>query len=316
MADFEITRRKALAGAGGAAALGGVALFGGSLLGSDWATADTDTTETLNDVSETATTPYAVGDNGVVLERGDGGAWQTVVDDGPAGDGRNLLAADATADGERLWFAGASGAVGALDVSEGNAGPTDYSAPTDSTANFDGLAVTGAAGEERVYLTDQSGQVFASHDGGESWQRTTPGSGASMPAVSFHGGTAGHACDTDGTVFATSDGETWSEIGVEDADVSYYGIDCTASDDVTVVGGNGTVRTYDGETWGEANVGDARLNAVTAGDRTLAVGASGAVFEGEDWVGVATPTDENLRAVLAGEERAIAVGASGTVIER
>ncbi|MBP1987926.1 WD40/YVTN/BNR-like repeat-containing protein [Halolamina salifodinae] len=315
MVDFEITRRKALAGAGAGAAVGGAALFGGSVLGSDWATADTDTTETLHDVSGTATSSFAVGDNGVVLERGDGGAWQTVVDSGPTGDGRDLLAADATDDGERLWFAGASGAVGALDVSEGNAGPTDYSAPTDSTANFDGLAVTGAAGEEHVYLTDQSGQVFASHDGGESWQRTTPGSSASMPAVSFYGARAGHVCDTDGTVFATTDGETWSEIGVEDADVSYYGIDGTASDDVTVVGGNGTVRTYDGETWSETNVGDARLNAVTTGSEHIAVGASGAVFQGEDWVGVATPTDENLHAVLTGE-RSIAVGASGTVIER
>lgn len=324
MADYGITRRKALAGIGGVAVLGGatVASDAGSLLGGGWTTADTDTTETLHDVARTASTPFAVGTGGRVLERGSDGGWSTVVEDGPDGDGRDLFAADATGDGAQLWFAGASGALGAYDVETGEVTPhdpadiEDYSAPTDRTGNFDGLAVTGDAGDAHVYVTDQSGHIFTSHDGGETWSDTTPGSGATIPAIEFRSERAGHLCDTDGTVFATTDGETYEQIGIEDADVSYYGLASDGSDDVIVVGGGGTVRTYNGTAWEEASVGDPRLNDVTTASGRVAVGAGGAIFEADgEWSEATTPTDENLHAVVGGD-RAIAVGASGTVVEK
>lgn len=318
MADFELTRRKALAGLGGAAVAGGAVVLAGpgSLLGGEWGTADTDTTETLYDVASAGDTAFAVGSGGRVLERESDGQWTTVVEDGPDGNGRNLLAADATEDGAELWFVGASGTLGAYDVEAGElvAGES-HTAPGDQTGNFDGLAVTGDAGDAAVYVADQSGQVFVSTDDGETWSSSTPGGGATIPAVDFHSEQAGHLCDTDGSVFATTDGETWEEIGIEDADVSYYGLASDGPDDVTVVGGNGTVREYDGESWSESNVGDPQLNAVTTDGGGIAVGESGAVFEGDEWVGTATPTDENLHAVV-GDDRAIAVGASGTVIEK
>jgi photosystem II stability/assembly factor-like uncharacterized protein len=303
-------------------AIGGTAglLGGDSLAGEGWTTADTDTTETLHDVTAAATTAYAVGTNGRVLERGDDGAWTTVLEDGPGVDGNDLLAVDATDDGQAIWFAGASGALGAYDTEAGeltfeSGAASDHSAPGDRTGNFDGLAVTGDGDDATVYVTDQSGHVYASTDGGETWSDATPGSGSRIPAIDFRSERAGHLVDTNGSVFATTDGETWEEIGVEDADETYYGVQSDGAEDVTVVGDDGTVRAYDGAAWGESNAGDARLNGVDTDGTAVAVGAGGAVFEGSEWREADTPTDENLHAVARGT-RAYAVGASGTVIER
>jgi hypothetical protein len=322
VSDFEISRRKALAGIGGVAAIGGTAgLLDGDLLpGEGWTPADTDTSETLHDVAAATTTAYAVGTNGRVLERGSDGAWTTVLEDGPGGDGNDLLAVDATDDGRDIWFAGASGALGAYDTEAGeltfeSGAASDQSALGDRTGNFDGLAVTGDGGEANVYVTDQSGHVYASSDGGETWSDTTPGSGSRLPAIDFRSERAGHAVDTNGSVFATTDGETWAEIGVEDADETYFGVQSDGAEDVTVVGDGSTVRTYDGAAWGESNVGDARLNGVSTDGTAVAVGAGGAVFEGSEWREANSPTDENLHAVARGA-RAYAVGASGTVIEK
>jgi hypothetical protein len=157
--------------------------------------------------------------------------------------------------------------------------------------------------------------VYASSDGGETWSDTTPGSGSRLPAIDFRSERAGHAVDTNGSVFATTDGETWAEIGVEDADETYFGVQSDGAEDVTVVGDGGTVRTYDGAAWGGTTLGDARLNGVTTDGTAVAVGAGGAVFEGSDWQEANSPTDENLHAVARGA-RAYAVGASGTVIEK
>lgn len=319
MADFELTRRKALAGIGVAAVGGAAGVLGTDALGgSGWTTADSDTTEDLHDVALTAEAPFAIGTNGRLLERGSEG-WTTVLEDGPGGDGNDLYAADATDDGAELWIAGASGAVGVYDVAagelrDGDEGAADYSAPGDRTGNFDGLAVAGDAGEATVFLSDQSGHVYRSTDGGATWSDATPGTGAAIPAVELRNEGAGHLIDTNGAVFATSDGGTWEKIGIEDADATYHDLASDGADEVTVVGGRGTVRRYDGESWGESTLGDAQLNGVTTEGTRVAVGAGGAVFAGSDWTEANTPTDENLRAVARGE-RAYAVGASGTVIE-
>ena len=319
MSEFEITRRQALAGVGVAAAGGAAGVLSTDTLGGGgWTVADSDTTEDLHDVALTAGSPFAVGTNGRLLERGSDG-WTTVLETGPAGDGNDLYAADATDDGAELWIAGASGAVGVYDVEagelrDGDEGAADYSAPGDRTGNFDGLAVAGDAGEATVFLSDQSGHVYRSTDGGATWSDATPGAGAAIPAIAVRGERAGHLIDTNGSVFATDDGETWEKIGIGDADATYHDLASDGADDATVVGGRGTVRTYDGESWGESTLGDAQLNGVTTDGTRVAVGAGGAVFEGGDWAEANTPTDENLHAVARGE-RAYAVGASGTVIE-
>lgn len=328
MPESQLTRRKTLAGIGGVLAVGGAAALGGdNLLPTGWHTADTDTTETLHDVQDTLTNPFAVGGNGRVLERTGDGVWRTKIEDGPNGNGNNLYAADATDDGRRLWFVGASGAVGEYDVKTGTLidhdplgadGTDDYSGPNDQTGNFDGLAVTGNADEAHVYITDQSGHVLYSHDNGKTWSDVTPGSGSTIPAIDFRDDRKGHLCDTNGSVFATEDGETWEKIGIEDANVNYYGLESDGSDDVTIVGGNGIVREYDGASWGEENLGDKTLNGVytTGTDVGAAVGDDGVVFEDPGtWTQAETPTDENLKNVTYSDVTA-AVGASGTIIEK
>lgn len=317
-------------GIGSAAVAGGIAVITGrgqAAVPTGWHMAETDTTQTLHDVQDTLTNPFAVGGNGRVLERTSDGLWTTKIEDGPSGNGNDLFAADATDDGRRLWFSGASGALGEYDVKTGTLidhdplggdGTDDNSGPNDQTGNFDGLAVTGNADEAHVYITDQSGHVLYSHDNGETWNDTTPGSGSTIPAIDFRDDRKGHLCDTNGSVFATEDGENWSKIGIEDASVNYYGIESDGSDDVTVVGGNGKIREYNGSSWDEEDLGDKAFNGVYTTDvgTGAAVAEDGVVFEDPGtWTYAETPTDENLKNVTYGDVTA-AVGASGTIIEK
>lgn len=283
----------------------------------DWELIETPVDSTLHDVAHTATTPHAVGAGGLVIERTSAG-WELVLDGGPTGNGNDLYGADVTDDGKRLWFVGASGAIGEYDVETGNL--EDRSAPNDHTENFNDVAVTGAAGDADVYVADDSGAVHYSFDNGEegTWEYEVPGSGDALNAIDFHGDREGHVIAEGGTVFATDDGTTWNRIGVEDADVSFYGLDADAVDDVTVSGGNGTIQSYDGSQWAPTDLGDAELRDVeTDGDDAYAIGGGGVIFErdGGVWSQNATPVGENLLAVARGGVD-LAVGASGTVLER
>ena len=283
---------------------------------SDWTVAETPVDTSLHGVAY-ATNAYAVGGGGTILERRDGG-WQTVLQGGPTGNGNDLFGMDVTDDGKRLWVVGASGAIGEYDVTTGNL--VDRSAPNDSTSNFNDVAVTCDAGETEVYVADDSGAIHYSFENGEegTWEYSTPGSGAGLEAIDFYSNRSGHAIDTDGDVFATDDGVTYDTIGIEDADVTFYGLDSDAANDVIVSGGNGSVFDYNGSQWTTTTLGDADLFDIeTAGDDGYAVGSDGAVFElsGGEWSRMTTPVGENLDAVARGDTD-IVVGASGTVLER
>lgn len=137
-------------------------------------------------------------------------------------------------------------------------------------------------------------------------------------AIEFYADGSGHAIDTSGQVFATSDGVTWEPIGIEDADVTFYGLDSDAADDVFVCGGNATVFEYAGVEWIPESLGDARLDDIeTDSDTGIAVGGGGAIFEfmDEKWTRATTPTGENLKGVARGE-RDLAVGASAVVLAK
>jgi photosystem II stability/assembly factor-like uncharacterized protein len=329
MSELQLTRRKALVGLGAAAFATGTSTLEGASdtdLTTGWHLADTSTAEKLHDVQNTLTNPFAVGGNGVILERTADSVWRTEVEDGPSGNGNNLYAADATDDGRRLWVSGASGALGEYDVKTGEliehdplgGGSDDYSGPDDQTGNFDGLAVTGMADEAHVYITDQSGHVLYSHDNGETWNDVTPGSGSTIPAIDFRDERKGHLCDTNGSVFATEDGENWEKIGIENANVNYYGIESDGEDEVYVVGGGGIIREYNGNSWDTEDLGDERLNGVytNAAGAGAAVGDNGEVLENPGvWSRAKTPTDENLHNVTYGDVTA-AVGANGIIIEK
>lgn len=285
----------------------------------DWTAAKTPIDGTLHDVRYTATNPHAVGAGGVLIERTAGG-WETVFRGGVSGNGNGLYGAAVTDDGKRLWMVGNSGAVGEYDVETGNL--TDRSKPTGASNQFNSVAVTGPAGDADVYVVDDSGLVYYSFANGEegTWNYLTPGSGSGIPAAEFYDARAGTLIDTNGKVFATDDGTTWNPFGIGDADTTFAGLDADGPDDVTVVGGNGSLYVYDGVEWRSARIAEAGLkDVITGAAGGVAVGGSGTVVERADgeWCVVDTPSGQNLRAVAAFDgDRDYAVGASGTVLER
>nr|WP_233739906.1 hypothetical protein [Halovenus carboxidivorans] len=310
---YPLTRRTVLQTTGAAAV--GVVGFSGLAAASDWTVADTPTGDTLHDVTYTSAGAYAVGGSGIGIERTANG-WVTAFSGGPTGNGNNLYGSDVTDDGDVLWFVGASGAIGAYDVSTGTV--RDYSAPNDVTNNFNDVAVTGPAGDANVYVAGDSGKVYYSFDNGETFDSVTPGSGSSINAIDFYDTRSGHLVDGNQSAFATDDGTTWAKIGVEDADGNLYGVDSDAADDVSVATGVGTVSRYDGAGWTPEPVGNLELRDVEIdGTAGLTGGDSGRVFErdADGWTELSTPVEENLKAVVRGDPD-IAVGAAGTVIER
>ena len=285
--------------------------------GDDWIVESTETDETLHDVVAADAGRFAVGDGGVLTAPGPDG-WVTLRDGGPTGNGNDLYGAAVTDDGERVWFVGASGAIGEYDPAAETL--VDRSAPIDNTNNYNGVAVTGSAGDADVFVAGDSGKIYYSFENGEdgTWEDVTPGSGSSLLEIDMYGSRSGHAIDTNGRVFTTDDGVTWESIGIEDADVTFHGLDSDAADDVTVSGGNGTVLTYDGADWTPDVFGDTTLVDVeTDGDTGVAVGHGGVVQEltPDDRVVLDTPTGENLTAVDRGDDTVV-VGASGTILRR
>ncbi|PSP44626.1 hypothetical protein BRC63_02325 [Halobacteriales archaeon QH_10_70_21] len=312
------TRRSVLKLAGASAAAMAVPASGVATASEDgWRTAETPVDSTLHGVAHTAANSHAVGGGGTLIERRSGG-WTTVLQGGPTGNGNDLYGVDVTDDGKRLWLVGASGAIGEYDVITGNL--VDRSAPNDHTSNFNDVAVTGPAGDADVYVADDSGAVHYSFANGEegTWEYEAPGSGSGLSAIDFYDDRSGHVIDTNGKVFATDDGVTYEAIGIEDADVTFYGLDSDGAGDVTVSGGTASVFTYDGSQWTPESLGDTDLVDIetTAGDG-YAVGGGGVIFQlvSGEWVENDTPTGENLNGVATGAVD-LAVGAGGLVLER
>ncbi|WP_323675799.1 hypothetical protein [Halorubellus sp. PRR65] len=277
---------------------------------------------TLHDVETTAANAFAVGGAGVVVERTQDG-WRKVVDGGPTGNGNSLYGADVTDDGKRLWFVGASGAIGEYDVETGNL--ESHSAPNDSTNNFNDVAVTGDSDEANVYVAGDSGSVHYSFENGATgtWNYVAVGQGAAIQAIDFHGPRTGHLVNGNANVFYTGDGTTWNKTGIADADVSLYGVDSDAKDDVHVAAGSGVVYRYKPDSegtpkWFRTKVGEPSLRDIEkTDDDGYAVGDAGAVFDQEsgEWGRDETPNGQGLTAVVDTDGNDIAVGASGTIVE-
>jgi len=312
------TRRSVLKTAGALLAAGGLLGSTGSVAAADgWATAETPTDRTLHAVVETAAGAFAVGGGGDVLRRTEEG-WTRVVDGGPTGNGNDLYGAATTDGGERLWVVGSSGAIGEYDVQTGSL--VDHSAPNDVTNNFNDVSVVGEPGDANVYVAGDSGKIYSSFDNGATgtWDQVTPGSGSAIKAIDFHGPRSGHAVDGNQTVFETTDGGVYENIGIANANVNFYAVDSDGSDSVDVAGGGAMVHRWDGAGWTPTDLGDASLRDIErGGDGGYTVGGGGAVFEFTDgeWQRESTPTGANLKSVRRGETD-IAVGASGTVIEK
>ncbi|WP_284012368.1 hypothetical protein [Halobaculum litoreum] len=284
----------------------------------EWTVADVPTEKPLDDVVATAAGPFAVGAGGVGLLRRDG-EWRLAVPDGPQARGYGLTCAAATDDGERVWFAGSSGALGYYDVTTGR--KADYSAPREKTSTWEGIAVSGDAGAETLRIANGSGEVMAATTDGAGCPQwgdvVKPGSGSTIPAI-----TAGDdgfvAIDTSGNVFAET-GEGWEDIGIRNAQVNFADVYADA-DRLLVAGGGGTVFRYDRpcRNWTPLNVASVALRAVDVRDGRVAVaGANGTVVErtAAGWTPSPTATEATVRGIALGEVD-VAVGAAGTVIER
>ncbi|WP_458189047.1 WD40/YVTN/BNR-like repeat-containing protein [Haladaptatus sp. NG-WS-4] len=293
---------------------------------SGWTTVDTPIDVTLFDAVLADGGAYAVGEDGVVLADGaaDEGerTWSVALQDGPRAEARDLHGTDATADGGAVWFAGDGGSLGRLNPASGR--HTDFSAPTDITDNWTDVAVGGAAGGETVLLVNGSGEVLAGEyrDGDVAWDvPTKPGSGSSLRAVTLVDSSVGYLCDTNDSVFETTDGgETFRQVGIDAVDGTLTDIAATGRNDCTVTADDGVFHRYDGN-WTPTRLGEEALWSLARADgRTVAVGAAGIVYERAsdtaDWERFTTPVSASLRGVAVGSRRAVAVGKDGAVVVR
>lgn len=290
-----------------------------------WTRVKVGTDQTIHDVAMTANGAYAVAEGGILLKRQpDEGQWTVEINDGPSSNGSNLYGLAVTENGNHLWLVGSSGRIGEFNVNTGSL-VADRSAPNDATNNFRDVAVTGTAGSANVYIVGASGQVYNSFDNGSTgtWNATTPGNGSALRAIDFYDTRSGTLVDGNQTVFETSDGSTWSDIGISDSDVGFYGVDADATNDMWVAGGNGTVFQWDGSMWTSTKIGEPTLSDIEVGSdgNGFATGGSGALFhyDGSAWSRADTPTSENLNAVFMSTSQdtpSIAVGAGGTILEK
>ncbi|WP_435175236.1 hypothetical protein [Halorussus sp. AFM4] len=297
----------------------------------EWAVAETPTDATLYAVVQTAAGPHAVGEDGVVLARRtdspDDDGWRVVVEAGPGARRNTLRDAAVTAGGERVWFAGSSGALGAYDVAADR--KHDHSAPMEKTSTWEAVAVAGPRDAESLRAANGSGEVLpvaTDDDGCPEWGEVSePGSGSSVAGLASDGRRF-FVADTNGGAFEER-GTDRTDISPRNAEVDFH--DVAASEaTVRIAGDGGLVYRYDRvcRNWTPCRVGETALRALAVdGDAALAVGAGGRAYRRTPttgWRSVPTPVEESLRDVALGGsgdavgETDVAVGESGVVIER
>lgn len=284
----------------------------------EWITATSPTDEGLCDVIMADDGPYIIGDEGTVLARRD--RWEVILKHGPTTNSNALCGVAVSTDGRHVWFAGNSGVFGQYDIETSQF--TDYSAPQEITNDWADVAAVGPAGEETLYLVDGSGQVLrGTNNGGEvRWDKPrTPGDGSSITSVVFIE-EAGYLCDTNGSVYETTDdGDTWEWIGVENADPDFTDIAPIQQDAISISCDDGTVFRYDGVNWTNMYVCEEALCAIDRNaDTGLMCGGNGAIYKRTQgrWEHEPTSIEVTLHGIAIGTEYpSIAVGEDGTILE-
>ncbi len=320
-ADGRPTRRQFLA-AGLVAATGAVAGCNGGSTDHGWIDVNTPTNEGLTDAAMATNGPHAVGEGGLVLTRR-GDEWRTVVEDGPSGASNGLNSVDVTDDGRVLWTCGSSGALGRYDVTGGQM--TDFTAPNGKTSSWADVAVTGASGDERVYVVNSSGELLPGRYTGTRarWNEVVkPTGGESASAVDVAGSVA-YVADTSGGVYRNdaSSRAGWRTIGVSSTDATFHDVAAVDADLVNAVADDGSIYVYNGYNWLQLHAGEKSLHAVDRDrHRGLAVGTEGTVhaIESNDWRTEETPTERVLRGCALGTASYsdVVVGDEGLVLER
>lgn len=309
--DSAVSRRTVLRTVGGVAVgAGGLALAGPAVANEQgWEVADVPITQPLYAVAQTANGPYAVGEEGIVLERVDDASWEVAVDDGPGGQNRTLYAAGATDDGGRLWFAGDSGALGALDVDDGTV--YDFSEPEEIDDTLRALVVDGGRGDERILVGTDSGQTLdgALEGGGEpEWgDPVEPANGATIAGLAidddspFEGDPTVLGADESQNAFRSPDfNGSWETFGVEDTDETFHDVE-SLGDSAFVATDAGTVHRYDADAgaWTDVDLADVAvrdLDARADDRKLLAPGGEGLIHErvDEEWTTVETSRTADL----------------------
>lgn len=286
-----------------------------------WRVVDTDVEKTMYDVTRTANGVYAVGDSGTVASRGADGEWTVAIPSGPAVKRNTLTAVDVTDDGERIWFAGSSGAIGMYDTTTGR--KYDHSAPMEMTSTWEAIGIAGERGDEHLFVANGSGEVLEAtvdEDGcPEFGDPVKPGSGSTIPALTVRGDVT-YAVDTSGNVFERRDGE-WATVGIDNAQINFTDVNVGPDGSVLVTGGGGIVYRYDATcgNWTPVAVGTVVLRGIDrCDDRLAVVGDGGHAYERmprEGWTGVETGVEATLHAIALGETD-VAVGEGGVIVER
>ena len=289
-----------------------------------WKVVETGVDVSLFNVCFTIAGPIAVGADGKVLHRRpSSGEWRVIIEAGPSVTFNNIHDVDVTDDGERFWFVGDSGIIGAFDVRRGR--KYDFSAPMEKTSTWESIAVAGPKGDERVIYANGSGELLDAEmdaHGFPDWGEVTkPGRGSTMPGVDFDTDGTAYAADTTGKAYQLAGGGEWAEIGVRNAEVNFHDIDCDDGH-LLIAGDDGIVYRFDrfAENWTPIRAGDGTIYSIDQFEgRRAAATADGRMYEPEMMVGWSErPTEvaEDLYGVAIGPEYDIAVGAAGTVVER
>lgn len=280
----------------------------------DWQQAESPISKTLYSVVPTTRGPIAVGSKGYIIGRR-GGEWEVIIDDGPAASSNSLFAADVTSDGKRVWFAGSSGALGFYDVEEGK--KHDYTAPLGKTSTWEAITVVGKKGSEKLLVANGSGEVLpgymTDHDPEWGWVVKPGGSGSTISALGSSTDGIGYAVNTSGSVFKTTDDDGWERIGIQNAQVKFYGIAATENN-LFVPGGGGLVYRYNksANNWTPLGVGSGSLRAIgQEGDEMVVAGDGGTIYirDGRDrWELSRTRTSQTLNSVALGQDLDVIVG--------
>jgi hypothetical protein len=294
----------------------------------EWHSVESPFEKTLYEVVSTAEGPYAIGSGGtLVANRHDGTQepdWEVILDDGPKTRDNQLRGLDVTDDGKRIWFAGSSGALGCYDVIERR--KFDYSSPKEMTSTWEGLAVAGKRGSEKVLVANGSGEIlpFTIDGFDENWGvvHKPAKKGSKVAALAAGPDGYGYAVDTSGNAFETTRDDGWEKIGIVNAQVKFYDIFAGPDNRVYVAAGDGRIYRYDDSYHDWTPIGVTDGGALRAfdihGDQMVVLGNDGSIYQRDDeerWQEVHSGTSNDLLDLTLGEPD-VAVGKSGTILQR
>lgn len=221
-----------------------------------------------------AQSAIAVGNQGVIVVTGDGGATWTKVP-GPESSNPNKLLRVRIFN-ETAW---AVGEFGALLQSKDRGATWSRALPEEDRA-WNDIAFVG----ERGWLVGEFGSLMRSEDGGATWSGVTTPNKTSLMSVAFRDADNGVAVGLTGTLMVTGDGgRTWKQIPALTRE-HLYGV-IWDEDRWLAVGDKGVMVTgkADGTSWelGRVAEGDVawRMQVVRDGARYFVAGSNLAILD-------------------------------------